>query len=157
MKSEHIEKLKVVIDTNTIISAPLSENGNPAKIFELLLLEEISNFTTNEITREVVEVFNRDKIKSKLSKDKIDFIIKNFKKFSKLVKPHIKLDIIKDDPDDNKILECAETADVDYIISGDKHIKDLRNYKEIKIVSPKEFFDIYLNFIKKCSSSSENK
>lgn len=68
MKSEHIEKLKVVIDTNTVISAPLSEEGNPAKIFELLLLEEISNFTSDEIIEEVIEVFNRDKIKNKLSR-----------------------------------------------------------------------------------------
>ena len=144
MKSGQTEKLKVVIDTNTIISAPLSENGNPAKIFELLLLEEMSNFTSHEIISEIGEVFDRNKIKSMLSKEKIDFVIKNFKKFSKLIKPNIKLDIIRDDPDDNKILECAETADVEYIISGDKHLKELKNYKKIKIVSPKEFFDIYL-------------
>jgi|SRR3989338_2273540 len=148
MKSENIEKLKTVIDTNTIISAPLSENGNPAKIFELLLLEEISNFASDGIIDEVKEVFNRDKIKSKLSNEKIDFVIKNFEKFSKSVKPDTKLDIIKDDIDDNKVLECAETAGVDYIISGDRHLKDLKKYKEIKIVSPKEFFDIYLKHIK---------
>jgi len=148
MKSEHTEKLKVVIDTNTIISAPLSENGNPAKIFELLLLEEISNFTSDDITNEIEEVFDRDKIKKKLSNEKIDFVIKNLKKFSKPVKPNVKLNVIKDDPDDNKVLECAETAEVDYIISGDRHLKELKNYKEIKIVSPKQFFDIYLSRIK---------
>ncbi|MBI2654515.1 putative toxin-antitoxin system toxin component, PIN family [Candidatus Woesearchaeota archaeon] len=148
MKSERIGKLKVVIDTNTVISAPLSEEGNPAKIFELLLLEEITNFTSYDIVEEVTEVFNRDKIKSKLLQNKIEFIINNFKKFSKFVKPVIKLIVIKDDPEDNRILECAETANVDYIVSGDEHLKKLKIYKNIKIVSPKEFLDIYLKYVK---------
>ena len=43
MKLKQEEKLRVVIDANTVISAPLSEDGNPAKLFELLLLEEINN------------------------------------------------------------------------------------------------------------------
>ena len=112
------------------------------------MLEEISNFTSDDITNEIEEVFDRDKIKKKLSNEKIDFVIKNLKKFSKPIKPNVKLNVIKDDPDDNKVLECAETAEVDYIISGDMHLKELKNYKEIKIVSPKQFFDIYLKFIK---------
>lgn len=82
MKLKQEEKLNVVIDTNTIISAPLSKDGNPAKIFELLLLEEINNFRSENITNEIVEVFNREKIKKLISEDKINFIIDNYKKFS---------------------------------------------------------------------------
>lgn len=148
MKSGPAEKLKVVIDTNTVISAPLSENSNPAKIFELILLEEINNFTSPEIVEEISEVFGRDKIKNRLPQDKINFIIDNFKKFSKSVKPRIKLNVIKDDADDNGILECAETAKADYIVSGDQHLLKLKNYKDIKIVSPKDFFEIYLESTK---------
>ena len=143
MKSERIEKSKVVIDTNTIISAPLSEDGNPAMIFELLLLGEINNFRSEEITNEVIEVFHREKIKKLISEEKIQFIINNYKKFSELVKPNIELSIVKEDEDDNRILECAETGDVDYIISGDEHLLNLKNHKNIRIVSPKEFLQIY--------------
>jgi len=143
MKSERIEKSKVVIDTNTIISAPLSEDGNPAMIFELLLLGKINNFRSEEITNEVIEVFHREKIKKLISEEKIQFIIDNYKKFSELVKPNIKLSIVKEDEDDNRILECAETGDVDYIISGDEHLLNLKNHKNIRIVSPKEFLQVY--------------
>lgn len=143
MKSERIEKSKVVIDTNTIISAPLSEDGNPATIFELLLLGEINNFRSEEITNEVIEVFHREKIKKLISGEKTQFIIDNYKKFSELVKPNIKLSVVKEDEDDNRILECAETANVDYIISGDGHLLSLKNHKNIRIVSPKEFLRIY--------------
>jgi len=148
MKSEHTEKLKVVIDTNTVISAPLSEEGNPAKIFELLLLGEINNFRSEEITNEIVEVFNREKIKKLISENKTNFVIDNYRKFSKLVKPNIELSIVKDDKDDNRILECAETANANYIVSGDRHLLELKNHKNIKIVSPKEFLDIHLRHIK---------
>ena len=143
MKSERIEKSKVVIDTNTIISAPLSEDGNPAMIFELLLLGKINNFRSEEITNEVIEVFHREKIKKLISEEKIQFIIDNYKKFSELVKPNIELSIVKEDEDDNRILECAETGDVDYIISGDEHLLNLKNHKNIRIVSPKEFLQVY--------------
>ena len=143
MKSERIEKSKVVIDTNTIISAPLSEDGNPAMIFELLLLGEINNFRSEEITNEVIEVFHREKIKKLVSREKTQFIIDNYKKFSELVKPNIELSVVKEDDDDNRILECAETANVDYVISGDEHLLNLKNHKNIKIVSPKEFLRIY--------------
>lgn len=143
MKSERIEKSKVVIDTNTIISAPLSDDGNPAIIFELLLLGEINNFRSEEITNEVIEVFHREKIKKLISGRKIQFIIDNYKKFSELVKPNIKLSVVKEDEDDNRILECAETADVNYIISGDEHLLNLKNHRNIRIVSPREFLQMY--------------
>ena len=59
MKSKAPEKIKVVLDTNIVISAPLSKDGNPAKIFELLLLEEIKNFRSFEITEEIMDVLGR--------------------------------------------------------------------------------------------------
>jgi len=79
MKLRYIEKLKVVIDTNVIISAPLSKENSPAKIFELLLIEEITNYTSEEIIKEIKGVFKREKIKSKLSLGKINFITENFR------------------------------------------------------------------------------
>ena len=144
MKLGHTEKPRVVIDTNIVISAPLSKESSPAKIFELLLVEEIENYTSEEIIKEIKGVFKREKIKSKLSQDKINFIIENFRKSSKIVKPHAKLYVIKEDPSDNKILECAETAKADFIISGDMHLRELINYKNIRISSPKEFLEMYL-------------
>ena len=149
MRSKLVEKLKVVVDTNNVVSAPFSEHGNPARIFELILIQEITNFTSDKIIEEITDVLNRDKFKRILSKDKIKFIIKNFKKFSILVNPNFKLDIIKEDADDNIILECAVTANAEYIISGDNHLLNLGHYKNSKIVSPKQFLDIYLEHIKK--------
>lgn len=63
---------------------------------------------------------------------------------SELVEPKIKINIIKDDPDDNKILECAVEGKVNYIVSGDKHLLRVRAYQGIKIITPREFMDKFL-------------
>ncbi|MDD5621849.1 MAG: putative toxin-antitoxin system toxin component, PIN family [Actinomycetota bacterium] len=55
----------------------------------------------------------------------------------------IKIEIIKDDPDDNKFIECAVTNRADYIISGDNHLLNLRECRNIKILSPKEFLNCF--------------
>ncbi len=57
----------------------------------------------------------------------------------KKLEPTEKLDIIKDDPDDNKFLECAFAASAEYIISGDEHLLSLKRFMDIKIVNPAEF------------------
>lgn len=134
--------VNVVIDTNVIVSAALSPYGNPAKIFEMLLNEEIHNFTSDEIMEELRDVLHRSKIVERLKIYERDFILDRFELFSSKVIKSETIDIIKDDPDDNKILECAISAGVGYIISGDDHLLSLSEYKSIKILSPQELIQL---------------
>lgn len=60
-----------------------------------------------------------------------------------LVEPVEKLNIVKEDPDDNMVLECAKAGKVDYIVSNDKHLLKLKEFEGIKIVTPKEFLQIF--------------
>jgi predicted nucleic acid-binding protein len=55
------------------------------------------------------------------------------------------LDVIKADPDDDRIPECAVTAGADFIITGDKDLLRLKSYDSISIVTPSEFSDIALS------------
>ena len=135
------DKIKVVLDTNIVVSSALAIEGNPAKIFELILLEEIESFTSKEILDEIKNVLSRPKITKRTTEDLRDFIIENFEKFSEVIKPKIHIDEIKDDPDDNKFLECAISANANYIISGDDHLLRLKEFKGIKIVNPSEFLE----------------
>ncbi len=52
------------------------------------------------------------------------------------------LSIVKDNPDDNKFIECAVELEAQYIISGDKHLQNIKKYMGIEIVSPREFWDL---------------
>jgi predicted nucleic acid-binding protein len=58
--------------------------------------------------------------------------------FTRVVNPGIKLNVIKSaDPDDNKILVCAVACGANYVVSGDAHLLELKEYKGIKIITPK--------------------
>lgn len=51
------------------------------------------------------------------------------------------IDIITDDPEDNMVLECVVEGKADYIISGDRHLLSLKEYKRIRIMTTKEFIE----------------
>ena len=49
------------------------------------------------------------------------------------------LEAVEDDPDDDKILECAVAGNADYIVSGDSHLLDIEEHRGVEILSPDEF------------------
>jgi predicted nucleic acid-binding protein len=57
--------------------------------------------------------------------------------------PRITVDVVKDDPEDNIILECALAAGVKYIVTGDPHLLKLASFEKIKIISPATFVAEY--------------
>ncbi len=75
------------------------------------------------------------KFKEKEKEQFLEVLLAN----SVLVEPKENINIIKEDPDDNKFLECAVEACADYIISGDAHLLKLQQFRGIEILSPKEF------------------
>ena len=128
---------KVVVDTNILVSASFWK-GNPFMVMRLAFEGKIEVFTSIEILSEYSKVLIRD---FKLNETEIQERINLFAGTLKLVKPTNKINLIKDDPDDNKILEVAFEADAKYIVSGDKHLLKLKEFNKIKIVKPKEFLD----------------
>ena len=65
-------------------------------------------------------------------------------RMGELVVPQITVHAVRDDPDDDRILECALASDADFVVSGDRHLLALRRYKSISIVSPREFAGLRL-------------
>ena len=59
-----------------------------------------------------------------------------------LMEPKQKINVVKDDPDDNKVIECAIESSSDYIITYDKHLLRIKEYKGIKILKPEEILKI---------------
>jgi uncharacterized protein len=60
-----------------------------------------------------------------------------------MVVPMITIRFVLDDPDDDRILECALAANADFIVPGDRHLLRLRKYKSTVIVSPRQFVETY--------------
>ncbi|MDI6602973.1 MAG: putative toxin-antitoxin system toxin component, PIN family [Patescibacteria group bacterium] len=127
--------IKVVLDTNIFISA-LFWKGAPHQIFKKVLRGAILNSISPQILEEIKErLLYKFKVPPEKVKEFLEIIVFN----SEIVYPKKKLNIIKKDSSDNKILECALEAKASFVISGDKHLLEVKEYKGIKIISPKKF------------------
>jgi putative PIN family toxin of toxin-antitoxin system len=135
--------LKAVLDTNVLISALLSSDGIPNQLLRQAKLT-YQLFISREILEEVRDVLLKPKIQRKMSltEDKIRAFISTIQRVAIVVENPPLLPIIEDDPDDDVILACSLEAKVDYLVSGDIHLKRIGSYKGINVVSPSEFFAI---------------
>ncbi len=128
--------LKVVIDTNVFISSFFG--GIPRKIINLWRDGDILICLSQPIIDEYIKVLER------LGLSKKDKLFKLTKLFAEgynvlFISNTPKIEIVKDDPDDNKFIECAIALDCKIIISGDSHLKSIKKYIDIEILSPREF------------------
>ena len=128
----------VVLDTNVIISS-IFWIGNSHKIVNLAIEQKITNFTSPEMLNELAKVLRE---KFKVPEDKIEEQVALVAKYSQITEPKIKVKAIKEDPSDDKILECALSCNAGYIVSGNWHLLELETYKGVKIIKPKEFLDL---------------
>ena len=129
------DKMRVTADTNFLISATQWDYSVAHKLLKKFILAEVMIFTTQDILDETAEVLERD---FEYSEKEAKSIIENILLFATLIKPTQKVDIIKDDPDDNKVIECGVESSSDYIVTYDKHLLPLKEYEGIKIVKPEE-------------------
>jgi putative PIN family toxin of toxin-antitoxin system len=130
--------IKVVLDTNVIVSGFNFPKSNPGRILTLVASGEITNFVSKPILEETKRILADSFSWTREEVEEAEFWLKTF---SKAVNPKVRLTVIADEPD-NRILECAVAGKADFIISGDHHPTDLKNYQGIKIINPTTFLDL---------------
>jgi len=129
-------KEKIVLDTNILISA-LGWEGPPKAVFRKILNKEFELIISQKQMGELERVLNYPKFK--FTEEQKDTFLEVIAECGIVVETHNGLDIIKEDPDDNIILESAIENNAKFIISGDEHLLKLKNFKYTKIVTPREF------------------
>ena len=131
---------KIVIDTNIYISA-IFWGGKPRSVVDLGRNGQISIFTSSQIEKEI-----NKKLKTKfgLSDEEVAQILFDFSTFTLPIKASRKITVIDDDPDDDKFIECAVASRAGFIVSGDKHLLNLKEYKGIKIMKAADFLSLFL-------------
>jgi putative PIN family toxin of toxin-antitoxin system len=95
----------------------------------------IDLFISPAILQEVQEVLHR---KFKWSGEQVDAVTANILSFSEVIEPEESLQVIAEDPSDDRILECAMAAEAAIIISGDRHLRKLNAFRGITIIGPSE-------------------
>jgi len=131
-------KKKIILDTNILISA-LGWKGNPRIIFNKITEKKFELILPYKQLNELLRVLNYPKFK--VTNEQKDRFLAILLEISTLVKTKTRVNAIKDDPDDNIILEPANEMKIDYIISGDEHLLKVKEFKSAKIVTAKEFLD----------------
>ncbi len=135
------EKLRVVIDTNIFVSAILFK-GSANKVVNLWQKNKFIFLMSQEILNEYIKVLSYPKFR--LTGGEITHIIEEeILPFINPVAVKTPVAIIEKDPSDNKFLSLAAEGKADRIVSGDKHLLELGEFRKIKIVSLQSFLSFY--------------
>jgi len=132
--------MKIVVDTNVLISSTFWY-GSSFRVIEKVENKEVELILSKEILKEFINVLNYEEIQQKIKNKNLEMkrTVEKIVSISTIVDPKQKFNIIKDDIEDNKIIECAIEGQANYIITQDNHLLKLKEFNGIKIITPKEF------------------
>lgn len=132
--------MKIVLDTNVLISALVFPGGKPDKILDRVRQGEMELVLSPFILSEFGRVL-RDKFG--FSKREADDSIHAVRVMARLITPNEQISVIAAKEDDNRILECAVAAQADFLVTGDKqHLLPLGTYRGVQIVAPARLLDL---------------
>jgi putative PIN family toxin of toxin-antitoxin system len=129
-------KPRLVLDSNVFISAVVF-GGKPREILDLAVKGLIEIAISDGILEEISGVLGGKKF---LYPARIvRTLMSEIGDLADLVEPEEKIEALLEDPEDNRVLECAVESGADVIVSGDSHLLALQSFGRIKIMSPDEF------------------
>ena len=132
--------IRAVIDTNILVSALLQPEGLPAAVFMMALSGQIQLCVSDAIFEEYEEVIRRPRLKRPL--DVVQGALQSIRKLGHWVEPSVHIEECTD-PDDNVFLECAQAAEADYLVTGNKRHFPNR-WKKTKVVSARELVELLM-------------
>ena len=135
--------MKITVDTNLLISATFWY-GDSFRIIEKVEKKDIELVLSKDIIDEFEEVLEYEEIQEKIKKKGLvmRWTVEKIRDLSTIVEPSEKLNVVMDDPDDNMVIECAKEGKVDFIVSNDHHLYDMKEFEKIKILKPKQFREL---------------
>ena len=132
--------MNITVDTNVILSA-LGWNGPEFKVMNLVFNKKINLVLSTQILEEFIGTAKSEKFD--FSDEEIDDFSDALLNIGRIVFPEENISRIKEDPQDNRILECAVAGNSKFIISGDNHLLKLREFEGIKIMNASKFLNEY--------------
>ncbi len=131
--------IRVVIDTNVLVSALLTSGGLPEAVIDLAISGAVQWFASESVLAEYEVVLKRPRLA--IDSRKAADAIARIRAIVSVVSPEVRV-AAATDPDDNQFLECAEPAQAHYLVTGNiRHFPEA--WKETRIVTPREFIDAW--------------
>ena len=130
--------MRIVIDTNLIIAARFNPKSASAKILEKAEKGKLELIWSDEMYREAMRILQNVRADEKFYK-RIEKILNSSHKVTQLPR----LNIIHEDPSDNMFLAAALQGSADYIVSNDRHLLRLKEFRSIPIVSSQQALQLF--------------
>lgn len=133
--------MRVVLDVNVFVSGLIARNSNPGRIIEMWEEKRFELLISPPILEELTRVLQYPKIQQRyrLPEEFVSVFLESVGSQATFVNPLTSINIIKNDPSDNRYLECAKTGEASFIITGDRHLLELKEYHAIVILPPAGF------------------
>ena len=137
--------MKITLDTNVLVSAFISKQGQPAAVLDIILtFPEIELVMSEPILAEFKDVLMRQEVRKRFSyshKD-VNRVVNAIRYASTIVEIRSDFKVVSEDPKDDVIVNTAFDGNADFIVSGDRHLQRLRGFKGVKIVNPRSMLNI---------------
>lgn len=132
--------MRAVLDTNVLISSVIS-TGVPHEIVDKGFSSEYQIIVSVATLTEFRDTLLKYPEKFHMDEADVQQEVETIRYFAEFVDPDEEITAVDADPDDDKFLEAAVAGNVDYIVSGDRHLLDLDSFRGITIVEPRTFYE----------------
>ena len=132
--------MRIVLDTNVLITRLLSPTSYAVQIFTAWEAYAFEVVVSEHILGEYERALRYEHLR--LDEERSKKLLTRFAKFATLVIPTETLHVVKEDPQDNKFVECAIAGEAGYIVSSDKDLPRLKEYRGVQILSPAQFLEL---------------
>jgi len=134
--------IRVVIDTNLLISYLLTKGETISKLLDHWRERDFILLTSPEILAELEKALDYPHLKTKITKEEREALLVELRSGVEQVSGQLVLPPVTRDPKDDKFIACAVEGNANYIVSGDDDLLDLEEYHGIEIIKPREFITI---------------
>jgi putative PIN family toxin of toxin-antitoxin system len=130
-----------VLDTNVLVSALCLPGSLPAELLRRWLVREYVLLLSEHILAELADVLRRPKIVRRfgITEEKAQAFVEILRDLAQIVPGMLTVEAVRDDPKDNPVVACALEGNANFLVSGDRHLKNLGQYEAVRIISPAEF------------------
>ncbi len=137
--------IRAVLDANVVVSGVINPHGPPGQLLAAALASKFHLVLSPPILEEFERALQYPDIAEShgMQVEEIKVFLDTLSRTAYLTAGTLAVDVISEDPSDNKYLACAVEGRASYIISGDRHLLGLGRYLDlIAILSPREFLKI---------------
>jgi len=131
---------RIVADTNVLVSS-LIRKGKPHELILRIDGIDVRLISSNALMAELISVLAEERIAKYVTKSDVEAFLRYVGRRTTLVRIRSRFRVVEEDPKDDVVLNTAYSGEAAYIVSGDKHLIPLREFKRIRIVTVSEMLD----------------